>query len=193
MEAMDIHDLQVKNRSYRRFYQDPVPENVIDYALENARIANCSVNSQHLRYIAVLSKEKVEKMQPLVKWAAFLPPEIGSPKANEQPTAFIVITENRSSDSIQVDLGIAIHSITISLIEKGYGSCIMGNIKRKEIAALLNIPEEEKIGLLIAVGKPRCTSTIVDAKKGDSLKYYVEDSRNYYVPKLAFNEVVRKI
>lgn len=189
----DIHELQVKNLSYRRFYQDPVPETVIDYALENARIANCSVNSQHLRYTAVLSKEKVKKMQPLVTWAALLPPEIGTPKADEQPTAFIVITENRSSDSIQVDLGIAIHSITISLMEKRYGSCIMGNIRRKEIAALLNIPENEKIGLLIAVGKPRCTSTIVDAKEGDSLKYYVDDSRNYYVPKLSFNDIVRKI
>lgn len=146
MEALDIHELQVKNRSYRRFYPEPVPENVIDYALENARIANCSVNSQHLRYIAVLSREKVEKMQPLVKWAALLPPEIGTPKADEP----------------------------ISLMEKGYGSCIMGNIKRKEIVALLNIPEDEKIGLLIAAGKPRCTSTIVDAKEGESLKYYVD-------------------
>ena len=185
-----IHELQIQNRSYRRFRQEPVPREIIDYALENARIANSAVNEQLLRYTAVLSRENVGRLQPYVHWAAALPPEIGTPHPNERPTAFIVVTKAHDNTFLDIDLGIAAHSITISLIEHGYGSCILRNINAQAIQTLLDIPAAETIGMVIAIGKPACTSTIVPVEKS-SLKYYVDDQRNYYVPKLAFNKIVR--
>ena len=64
---MDLHELYVGCRTYRRFTQEPVPEAVVREALENARIASAGKNAQSLRYIAVTSPEGVRDMQPLVK------------------------------------------------------------------------------------------------------------------------------
>ena len=187
---MDMHEIQLGCRTYRRFKQDPVPEEVLKYALENARIANSASNKQPLRYYAVSSPENVEKMHTLVKFAGALPPEIGTPRKGEQPTAYIIVCENGQPGAADVDAGIATHSIVTALYEKGFGSCIMGNILRKEIKELLGVPDELTLRLAIAVGRPGCTSTLVDMKDGE-VKYWVDDNRNYYVPKRKFEDIVK--
>ena len=188
--SMNMHDIQLGCRTYRRFLQDPVPEEVLRYALENARIANSASNKQPLRYYAVNRSETLERMQPLVRFAAALDPSVGTPHKNEQPTAFIVVCETGAPGAADVDAGIATHAIVASLYEKGYGSCIMGNVVRSGIKELLSIPDELSVRLVIAIGKPGCTSTLTDAKDGE-LKYWVDDERNYYVPKLAFDDIVK--
>ncbi len=187
---MNMHELQMGCRTYRRFKQEAIPEEILNYALENARIANCSVNLQQLRYIAVTSKSMTEQIQALVKYAAALPPEIGMPKKDEQPTAFIAVVQTGQKSMVDIDTGIAVHAITLSLYEKGYGSCILGNISRKKICCLLDIKEDEKLPLLIAIGKPMHSSEIVEMQEGDC-KYYVDSNRNYYVPKRAYCDIVK--
>ena len=189
---MDIHEIQLGCRTYRRFLQDPVPEDILRYALECARIASSASNKQPLRYYAVSSPEKVEKMQSLVKFAGALPPEIGTPRKGEQPTAYIVICETGKPGAADVDTGIAAHTIAASLCEKGYGSCMMGNILRGEIKELLEVPEEWNVRLAIAIGKPGCTSTLVEMKD-DEFKYWVDEDRNYYVPKRSFDDIVKLV
>ena len=70
-------------RTYRRFKQEPISEEVLRAIISNASKASCSRNSQVLRYAVVSSPEKVAEMQPLAKWAGALPPEIGTPKEGE--------------------------------------------------------------------------------------------------------------
>ena len=187
---MNLLDLQKECRTIRRYMQDPVPKDVIEYALENARLCSCGSNMQQLRYVAVTSKEKVEALKPLVKWAAALPPEIGTPHDDEQPTAFIVVCTTSKAVIADIDMGIAAHAITMALCEKGFGSCMMMNIKVPEIAELFKVPEDLNARMVIAIGKARNTSTIVDMKNNE-FKYYVDDDRNYYVPKRAFSDIVR--
>lgn len=71
-------------RTYRRFHQEPVPEAVLGEMMENVRIASCAKNDQPLIYTVVRSAEMVKAMQPLVKWAAALPKELGTPVEGEQ-------------------------------------------------------------------------------------------------------------
>ena len=97
---MNLQELLVGCRTYRRFLQEPVDEAVIREALENARIGSSGANAQPLYYYAVTSPEMVKAMQPLVKWAAYLPPELGTPKEDEQPTAFIVVVKKGKGDSV---------------------------------------------------------------------------------------------
>ncbi len=189
---MELKELYVGCRTYRRFLQEPVEESVVREALENARIASCGANAQALYYVAVTSKEMVEAMQPLVKFAAYLPPEIGMPKKGEQPVGFIVIVKKPGAGAFSdVDVGIAANTIATSLWEHGVGSCLMGAINIKKIAELLAIPEEDTIRLAISYGKPAHTSTLVPVGEDGSIKYFVDEDRNYYVPKKAFDEVVR--
>ena len=62
-------------RTYRRFEQRPVDHAIAAEILEAARIASCGANRQTLKYVLVESPAMVAKMQPLVHWAAYLPPE----------------------------------------------------------------------------------------------------------------------
>ena len=189
---MELKELYVGCRTYRRFLQDPIGDNVIRDVLENARIASSGANAQLLYYVAVTSKEMVEAMQPLVKFAAYLPPEIGMPKDGEKPVGFIVIVKKPEAGAFSdVDVGIAANTIATSLWEKGIGSCLMGAINIKKIAELLGIPEEDTIRLAVSYGKPAHTSTLVPVGEDGSIKYFVDDDRNYYVPKKAFEDVVR--
>ncbi len=188
---MKLSELMKGCRTYRRFLQEPVDEAVIREALDNARIGSSGANLQPLYYYAVTSEEKVKKMQPLLKWAKALPPELGTPKEGEQPVAFIVIVKKANAISFaDVDVGIAVNTITLSAWEHGVGSCIMGAINIPQIRDLLDIPEEDQIRLVIALGKPAHTSTIVPVGEDGNTDYYLDEERNYYVPKRPFEEVV---
>ena len=72
---MSVMESLVTRRTYRRFVQKPVPQDVVDDIVEAVRLSSCGANRQALRLVVVQSPEMVAKVQPLVKWAAYLPPE----------------------------------------------------------------------------------------------------------------------
>lgn len=189
---MELNELMKGCRTYRRFTQEPVEESVIREALDNARISSSGTNAQPLYYVAVTSEEMVKKMQPLVRWAAALPPELGTPKEGEQPTAFIVMVKKAGAGAFSdVDVGIASHAIALTAWSHGVGSCLMGAINIPKIGELLDISKEDTIRLVIALGKPSHRSIIVPVGEDGSTKYYLDEERNYYVPKRAFDDIVR--
>ena len=192
---MALSELYIGCRTYRRFKQDPIPDELIHAMLENARIANCGMNAQTLRYVCVKSPEAVAKMQPLVTWARALPREIAIPKPEERPTAFIVIVKTKGAKPVlsDIDSGIAAHVIASTAWEGGVGSCIMFSINRSEIAKIIGLKEGEEIALALSMGYPAHTSTIVPIPDSGCIDYYVDDKRNYYVPKRAFDEVAKII
>lgn len=83
---MSVMDTLVSRRTYRRFAQKAVPQDVVDDIVEAVRLSSCGANRQAVRLVVVNKPEAVAKVQPLVKWAAYLPPEQGTPKADELPT-----------------------------------------------------------------------------------------------------------
>ena len=192
---MDTSELFRLCRSYRRFTQKPVPEDLIIQAVENARIASSASNQQVLRYVIVKSPEMVAAMQPLVAWAAKLPREIGTPREDRQPTAFIAICyEGEETSFAMMDLGIAAQTIAVTCCNAGIGTCMMGAINRPAITKLLDLPETWNLKLAIALGYPAHECTVVDAPSNaafDDLAYYVDDEENFYVPKRLFADIVR--
>ena len=189
---MELNELLRGCRTYRRFLQEPVEEAVVREALDNARTATSAANLQPLYYVAVTGEETVKAMQPLVKWAAYLPPEQGTPKADETPTAFIVMVKHDFANAFSdVDVGIAAHTIALSAWNHGVGCCMMGAINIPEIRKLLDIDEKDTIRLVLALGKPAHSSKIVPVGEDGSIKYYLDEDRNFCVPKRAFDEVVR--
>lgn len=183
-----LKDLYKGCRTYRRFEQKEIKiEDILD-CLDNARISSSARNAQPLRYIYVQDKEVVKRMQEMVYWAGALPKEIGTPKVGQQPVSFIVIYADKEVNC-QIDVGIAANTIATSAWEKGIGSCLMGAIDRSSIQNLLSIPETNKIQLVIALGYPSHSSQIVDMNE-NNYKYYVDEERNYYVPKRKLEDVV---
>ena len=58
----------------------------------------------------------------------------------------------------------------------------------RKIAALLDIPEEREVVTVLALGYPSHQSTLVPGEEG-KLAYYVDEARDYYVPKLPLEKV----
>ena len=110
---MDMMEFLRTRRTYRRFDQRPIAPEILTEAIDAARLASCGANRQTVRYIFVQSARAVSAVQPLVHWAAYLPPEQGVPKPDEQPTAFIaVLQDTRLPGCSDVDVGLALGSLT---------------------------------------------------------------------------------
>lgn len=188
---MTLTELAVACRTYRRFTQEEVPQELLALMVENARISNSAMNQQPLRYVVVRDPELVAAMQPMLHWAAKLPKEIGTPKEGEQPTAFIVVcTEGRDTPYTGVDMGIAVRTMTLTACEGGVGSCIMGAVDFPKVAALLEIPAEWKPRLVLSLGYPDHASVITDLPESGKTDYYVNEDRDYFVPKRSQEDIV---
>jgi len=137
----------------------------------------------------VRDKELVAAMQPLVHFAAMLPNNAGKPLSGEEPTAFIVICCASKSGWTDVDVGIAARTMTLTACEAGVGSCMLGNVEFPKVSALLEIPEEWKPRLVLALGYPGCASCLVDVPEDGSLQYTINEDRDYFVPKLAGKDI----
>ena len=137
---MDIMEFLKTRRTYRRFEQKPVEPAIAREIMEAARIASCGANRQTLKYVLVQSPEMVAKMQPLVHWAAYLPPEQGQPKPDETPVLFVAVCQDESLPGCNdTDTGLALANMTDAAWAHGVGSCIMGAIDRPAIKELLGL------------------------------------------------------
>lgn len=179
-------------RSYRRFKQEKVPLTLLTEMAEAARMRSSAMNQQVLRYAVISSSGMVKKVQPCLRYAAKLPKEIGTPKEGEQPTAFIVVLiDGKLSQMAAIDTGIALDTMAIIAWQKGVGSCIVNNVDRKKLAEIIDVPDGFTIGPVLALGYPAHTSTIVTPDDEHGLSYYVDEKRNYYVPKRASQDVIK--
>lgn len=189
---MEIMEFLRSRRTFRRFEQRPVAPEILTEAVDAARIASCGNNRQTLKYIIVQSPESVAAIQPLVHWAASLPPEQGCPKHDEQPVAFIaVLQDERLPGCSDTDVGLALGSLTAAAWAHGVGSCMMGSIDRPALTRLLDLPEGITLRYMVALGYPSHHSHLVTAQNGDT-KYYLDDARDYCVPKRPMEEVLLK-
>lgn len=189
-----ISELYDGCRSYRRFKQKKIPVEILEELVETARKRSSGMNAQPLRYIVVKSPEKVSMIQPHIHWAAKLPKEIGTPRENELPTAFIIIlTPIKTNPITSIDTGIVLDTMAITAWQHGVGSCIINAVNREDLKEIISIPEDFTIGPVLALGYPLNKSTIVEADDEHGLDYYVDDNRDYYVPKRSADEIITYI
>ncbi len=181
-------------RTYRRFAQKPVPQNVVDNIVEAVRLSSSGANRQAVRLVVVQSPAMVAKVQPLVKWAAALPPEQGQPKPDEVPTLYVAVLQDTSvPGDLNTDTGIALANMTMAAWASGVGSCIMGAINKPALTELLGIQEPEKLAFMVAFGYPTHESHIVPLTADTGKKYYLDANRDYCVPKYSKEEIARTI
>ncbi len=189
---MDIMQLLATRRTYRRFQQKAVPADVVADMVEAVRLSSCGANRQALRLVVVQSPAMVAKVQPLVKWAAYLPPEQGAPKPEEQPVLFVAMVQDTSIPGDKdTDAGIALANLTLAAWAKGVGSCIMGAIDRPRLAELLGLGENEALHTMVALGYPAHAAHIVPLTEATGVKYYLDAQRDYCVPKPDAKELAR--
>ena len=191
---MSVMETLNTRRTYRRFAQKPVPQDVVDDMVEALRLSSCGANRQAVKLVVVQCPEMVAKGHPLVKWAAYLPPEQGAPKADEQPVMYLAVVQDSSiPGDLNTDTGIALANITLAAWAKGVGSCIMGAIDKPALTALLGIEEPQKLAFMVAFGYPTHKAAIVPMTEQTGIKYYLDENRDYCVPKRSAEEIARSL
>ncbi len=189
---MSVMELLETRRTYRRFKQTPVPQDVVEDIIEAVRISSCGANRQAVRLVVVSKPEDVARVQPLVKWAAYLPPEQGCPKPGEEPTLFVAVVQDTTiPGDLATDTGIALANMTLAAWAKGVGSCIKGAIDRPALTELLGLPETMKLHTMVAFGYPSHEARVVPMTEQTGVKYYLDENRDYCVPKRSAEEIAR--
>ncbi|NLT95328.1 MAG: nitroreductase family protein [Clostridia bacterium] len=190
---MEFKELVLKNRSYRRFYQDvKISRDTLVELIDLARLTGSGSNRQPLKYCLSCDPDLNARIFPNTLWAAYLK-EWPGPEEGERPSAYIVIVEDKSIGLVnpRADLGISAQTILLGAVEKGYGGCMIASFKKKEIAELFNLPEDKYEPLLvIALGKPKEVVVIDEVGPDGDIKYWRDENQVHHVPKRALKDII---
>ena len=188
---MDLMKLLKTRRSYRRFRQRKVDSRIIDEMFLAVTYASSAANRQPLSYIVVQDEEKLKAIFPLIHWARYLPPELGTPKEGEEPVLFVAVVQNMDiSKECDVDVGLAISNMTLVAWQHGVGSCIIGAFDRVRLTEMLPLAANQVLHTMVAFGYPSHKSRLVEVKEGN-IKYNLDENRDYIVPKRSREDIVR--
>lgn len=190
---MELKDLVLKTRSYRRFDESyQITYSSLEKLVDMARLSASGANRQPLKYLIYNSPEDCAKVFPSVVWAAYLQ-EWDGPVSGERPSAYIIILGDRSiTDSFGVDHGIAAQSIMLGATEAGLGGCMIASIRRDSLRTELKMPENFEILLILALGKP-IEIIVIDNIRNNDVKYWREPDGTHHVPKRSLDELIIKL
>lgn len=186
-----MKDLVLKNRSYRRFYEDVGVDNqTLRELVDLARLSASAANKQPLRYMLSCTKEKNAAIFPMLAWAAYLK-DWNGPSVGERPSAYIVMLADKEiSANFNWDAGICSQSILLGAVEKGLGGCIIANINKPSLKQALNIPDPYEIVFVLALGKPREHVVIEPVPSNGDIKYWRDAKATHHVPKRSLEDLI---
>lgn len=186
-----LEDLIRKNRSCRRFIQNrSVSLNDLNELVNLGRLSASGANLQPLKYILSTRPEKNTEIFSCLAWAAYLKDWPG-PVDGERPSAYIIVlVDSAIAQDFGCDHGIASQSIMLGAREKGLAGCMLGAVNREKLRLVLNIPEQYKILLVLALGYPREEIVIDPVGKDGSIRYWRDEKGVHHVPKRGLKEIV---
>lgn len=141
-----------KRRSIRQYRPDPVPDEMIEQLLEAARCAPSASNRQPWAFIVVRDPDLLQQVAEhaayyFVRWAHV-----------EEAPLLIVLCGYRKSriyrQFLHEDIGLAGGQVMLQAEALGLGTCWIGGLDRKALAAILKVPEDWEIVGLLTVGFP---------------------------------------
>ena len=186
-----LKDLLLKNRSYRRFYQDVAVEfETLRELVDLARLSASAMNLQPLKYMLSCEPQKNALIFPHLGWARYLKDWPG-PAEGEKPSAYIIMLgDTEISRDFSYDQGIAAQSILLGATDKGLGGCMIATVKRQELSKSLGIASRYEILLVIAIGKPKETVVIEKVAPDGDVKYWRDSQGIHHVPKRALDDII---
>ena len=186
-----IKDLIVKNRSYRRFYEEhKIDVKDLHELVDYARLSASAANLQPLKYVLSSEVKKNNTIFPHLGWAGYLKDWPG-PEKGERPSAYIVILlDTQISKTAGCDHGIAAQSILLGAASKGLGGCMIASIQRTQLVQALDIPKKYEILLVIALGKPKEEVRIEEVGLEGNIQYWRDQDDIHHVPKRSLDEII---
>lgn len=188
---MVFRDIVKANRSYRRFFEEEMIERQVLLTLvDYARLTPSGANKQALKYYISCDQALNRQIFETLGWAAYLQDWQG-PVDGERPAAYIILIQDKGYRMAQdSDAGIAAQTILLGATELGLGGCMIGNIHRAELQAVLKLPDHLEILLVVALGKPKETVVIEEIEADGNIKYWRDEDQVHHVPKRKLKDIV---
>ncbi|MCG2774144.1 MAG: nitroreductase family protein, partial [Desulfobacterales bacterium] len=150
-----FHSMIELRRSVRRFRPEPVKSEVLAKLVDAARLCPSAANKQALIFIAVNDPELARKIFETQKFAAYLA-EAGQPQPGEEPTAHILVAQDKNiaiAETVR-DVGAAVQTILMGACAYGLGATWLRSFDRPRAAKILDLPEQYEPDSVIALGVP---------------------------------------
>jgi nitroreductase len=145
---MDILEMIKTRRSIRKYKPDPISEEEMNKILEAGRWAPSADNNQPWRFIVLRSQEMRKKLADTLTWGRFL----------SQAPLGIAVTVNPGASNHPVEDGAAAtQNMLLEAHSLGLGGCWIGTYDSSDeenAKKVLNVPEDEKLLSVIAIGHP---------------------------------------
>ncbi|MCK9357081.1 MAG: nitroreductase family protein [Dehalococcoidia bacterium] len=188
---MDVRELILQNRSFRRFHQDvPVDMQTLRELVDLARISQSPWNQQAVKFLLCNRPEKNADIFPLLHWASRMP-EWGGPVEGERPAAYIIVVADKQLGKIfNYDHVVAGMSILLGAVERGLGGCLVGAFSKKSMHAMLKLDERYEPLLAIALGKPNETIVLDPVGPDGNTAYWNDERGVHHVPKRALEDLI---
>ncbi len=169
MAESEVLKIIKKRRSVRDYSDREIESDKLDLILEAARLAPSANNSQDWFFYIVKSKEirgKIAASEPMLA-NQFLHRAtvivVGCVRSfgvvRAATGAVLNAVGTRDRDWGDVDVTIALEHMVLTATELGVGSCWIGLFDGRRISRILDIPDDQSIVALLALGYPASTST----------------------------------
>ncbi|MCE5192689.1 MAG: nitroreductase family protein [Candidatus Cryosericum sp.] len=146
-----ILDAIAKRYSVRHYQDRPVEDDKLAEVLEAARLAPSGSNLQPWKLVVVRDRATIRAMVHAVGGQQFV----------EQAPVLLVGCKNGKGynvghryDGEIIDIAIALDHATLQAASMGLGTCWLGNYDGNEVRAILNIPSENPVVAILALGYP---------------------------------------
>lgn len=189
--AAMMRELVLRNRSYRRFYQDHrIEAGAVRDLIDMARLCASAMNHQPLKYLFSCDPDRNGLIFPHLAFARQLR-DWGGPVEGERPSAYIVVLgDTRITRSFGCDHGIAAQTMLLGAVEKGLGGCMLASVDRDGLRRALGIPPHFEILLVLALGKPKEKVVLEDISADGDTSYWRDREGVHHVPKRRLEDVI---
>ena len=161
MEALECIKTR---RSVRKYTDQPVTKEVLDQIFEAVTYAPSWKNTQSVRYTVVTDRDILARIAE----EAVLDFKLNQKTISRCPALLVQSTVNQSSGrspdgSVDTskgdtwsmyDAGISAQTLCLAAREQGLGTVIMGVFDEDKLAPIINLPEDQTVTGMIAIGYP---------------------------------------
>lgn len=182
---MNVLQAIESRRSIRRFTQQPIDKEILHKLIDVSRLYASGRNFQPIRFGLIAKKENTDRVFPLLKWAGYLP---GFTITEDQtPTAYIVLCAENPA-ACQFDVGAASTTVMLAAREFGLDTCCLLSFQAQPLREILNLPDDLKPAMVIALGYPDQQSRVVPQET--DCKYFETPDGILNVPKLSKSQTL---
>ncbi len=142
---MELMEAITTRRSIRQFSGQLVEEWKLNMALDAARWAPSSMNSQPWEFIVIRERNALERIAEESTYGKHIA---------RAPLAVAFVTDPSKSTWHEVDGALATQNFSLAAWSLGLGTCWTGAMNREKVKEILGIPAEKNLLTVLPVGYP---------------------------------------